>query len=99
MILPYSFKNSFSEFTEEYPHPFCAYEEMRTFRHDYKNILCTMEDYIDAGDIRSLKDFFHDEILPTSDALPGRDFVIGRLGAIHVRPIKSILHDRTRFNR
>lgn len=67
------------------------YEEMRTFRHDYKNILTTMQTYIDTRDFDNLDTYFHERILPTSDVLPGKDFIIGRLGLIHVLPIKSLL--------
>lgn len=67
------------------------YEEMRTFRHDYKNILLTMEDYIHSQNWEELNLFFHDKIVPTSNMLPGQDFVIGRLNLIHVPPVKSLL--------
>ncbi|CEN80563.1 ATP-binding protein [[Clostridium] sordellii] len=36
--------------------------EMRKFRHDYKNIILSMCGYIDAGDMEGLREFFYSNI-------------------------------------
>lgn len=81
-------QNIISEYVQQME---TLYEEMRTFRHDYKNILCTMEDYIASRDFDNLNTFFHEKILPTSALLPGQNLFIGRLSLICVPPIKGLL--------
>ena len=41
------------------------YQEMRKFRHDYKNILLTLEGYIRDQEWQGLADYFHQHIQPT----------------------------------
>lgn len=67
------------------------YQEMCTFRHDYKNILSTMGYYIEHKELEHLEEYFHQKILPTASSLPGQDFILGKLSQVQVAPIKSLL--------
>lgn len=67
------------------------YQEMCTFRHDYKNILSTMGYYIEHKELAHLEEYFHQKILPTASSLPGQDFILGKLSQVQVAPIKSLL--------
>lgn len=40
------------------------YSEMNTFRHDYINILASLNGYIEQGDQTLLQVYFEDTILP-----------------------------------
>lgn len=67
------------------------YQDMCSFRHDYKNILSTMEYYMEHKELDKLEEYFHQKILPTASSLPGQDFILGRLTQVQVVPIKSLL--------
>lgn len=68
------------------------YQDTRIFKHDYINILSTMQYYIDDDDIDNLKVFFRTKILPSSEALTNKESIIGRLSNIKVLELKSILY-------
>lgn len=70
------------------------YQEMRIFRHDYINILSTMNCYIENENILELKNYFHEHILPTSKILTDNDLLIGKLGNIKVIEIKGLLYSK-----
>lgn len=67
------------------------YQDMCSFRHNYKNILSTMEYYMEHKELDKLEEYFRQEILPTASSLPGQDFILGRLTQVQVTPIKSLL--------
>jgi two-component system sensor histidine kinase AgrC len=68
------------------------YQDTRIFKHDYINILSTMQYYIDDDDIDNLKTFFRTKILPSSEALTNKESIIGKLSNIKVLELKSILY-------
>lgn len=68
------------------------YDELRTFRHDYRNILATMQHYIEEENMASLKDYFEEKILPSSDALSSDGFLLGKLHLIEIPAVKSLLY-------
>lgn len=68
------------------------YQDTRIFKHDYINILSTMQYYIDDDDIDNLKVFFRSKILPSSEALTNKESIIGKLSNIKVLELKSILY-------
>ncbi len=68
------------------------YQDTRIFKHDYINILSTMQHYIDDDDIDNLKVFFRARILPSSEVLTNKDSIIGKLSNIKVLELKSILY-------
>lgn len=70
------------------------YDEIRTFRHDYRNILSTMQYYIDEGEMNSLKRYFEEKILPSGDALSSDGFLLGKLHLIKIPAIKSLLYTK-----
>ncbi len=68
------------------------YDELRAFRHDYKNILSTMQYYIDSNDIAALKQYLNDIILPYNNILSADGFTIGKLRFLQVPAIKSLIY-------
>ncbi len=70
----------------------CFYEEFRTFRHDYKNILSTLGYYIEEQNISQLQSYFQEKILPFGEALSSDKFAMGKLHQIEIPAIKSILY-------
>lgn len=70
------------------------YQEMRIFRHDYINILSTMNCYIENKNVEALKIYFQDKILPTSKMLTDNDILIGKLGNIKIVELKGLLYSK-----
>lgn len=70
------------------------YDEIRVFRHDYRNILATMQDYIDNGDIEDLQTYFHDKILSDTEVLSDDGFFLGKLHLIEDHAVKSLLYTK-----
>lgn len=70
------------------------YDEIRVFRHDYRNILATMQDYIDNGDIEELQKYYHDKILADTKILSDDGFFLGKLHLIEDPAVKSLLYTK-----
>lgn len=77
------------------------YEEIRSFRHDYRNILSTMQSYIEGEDIEELKQYFHKNILNNTAILSDEGFYLGKLHQLEDTAVKSLLYTKliAAFNR
>ena len=67
------------------------YNSLRSFKHDYVNILLSLAGYIEDGDMDRLKDFFESKIFPTKNLITGEDYKLNQLSNISVLEIKSLL--------
>ena len=67
------------------------YNSLRSFKHDYVNILLSLSGYIEDGDMDRLKDFFESKIFPTKNLITKGDYKLNQLGNIGVLEIKSLL--------
>ena len=67
------------------------YNSLRSFKHDYVNILLSLSGYIEDGDMDRLKDFFENKIFPTKNLITGEDYKLNQLSNIGVLEIKSLL--------
>lgn len=67
------------------------YNSLRSFKHDYVNILLSMSGYIENGDLDRLKEFFGTRIFPTKNLIDQGDYKLNQLGNIGVLEIKSLL--------
>ncbi len=67
------------------------YTDMRSFKHDYMNMLSSMYGFIDQGDMADLKVYFEKEIWPISQDFAKRDASLGYLSRIHIQSVKSLL--------
>ena len=67
------------------------YNSLRSFKHDYMNILLSMSGYIENGDLDGLKQFFETRIFPTKNLIDQGDYKLNQLGNIGVLEIKSLL--------
>lgn len=77
------------DFLEEYTRDLEErYEEIRGFRHDYQNILLSVESFIRTNDMDSLKKYFYKELrMPMYVS----NEVIDGLSRISDRPLKSLI--------
>lgn len=55
--------NRLQEYTNQIEN---MYSSLRSFKHDYSNIMLSMSGYIEANDMDGLKEYFDKEILPLS---------------------------------
>ncbi len=67
------------------------YNGLRSFKHDYVNILLSLSGYIEAGDMDRLKYFFESKIFPTKNLITKGDYKLNQLSNIGVLEIKSLL--------
>ena len=67
------------------------YNGLRSFKHDYVNILLSMSGYIENCDMEELKKYFENEIFPTKNLIDQGDYKLNQLSNIGVLEIKSLL--------
>lgn len=67
------------------------YNSLRSFKHDYINILLSISGYIENGNIDELKEFFESKIFPTKNLIDQGDYKLNQLSNINVMEIKSLL--------
>lgn len=67
------------------------FKEVSKFRHDYKNILTSMENFIVEGDMEGLNNYYYSILKTSSQIIERNDYRLGKLGNIQVRELKSIL--------
>lgn len=70
------------------------YEDIRSFRHDYRNILATMQQYIDNGNIEELQEYYYKTILNSAPVLSDDGFYLGRLHQLQDNAVKSLLYTK-----
>ena len=67
------------------------YNSLRSFKHDYVNILLSLSGYIENGDLQELKIFYENKIFPTKNLIDQGDYKLNQLSNIGVLEIKSLL--------
>lgn len=67
------------------------YNSLRSFKHDYMNILLSLSGYIENGDMGELKGYFESKIFPTKNLIDQSDYKLNQLSNIGVLEIKSLL--------
>lgn len=70
------------------------YTEMRRFRHDYKNILFSLESYIESKDLDGLSDYYYANIKQVSATMLENDFMLAKLSSINIKSIKALLANK-----
>lgn len=67
------------------------YSTVRSFKHDYVNIMTSMSGYLEEHDLDGLSHYFYQEILPLSNQITMNDFRLNQLINIKLLEIKSIV--------
>lgn len=70
------------------------YGELRKFRHDYQNILLSLDEYIKTDDMKGLKAYYDSAIQPTSLKLSSEKYLLEDLSRIKNKEIKSIFFNK-----
>ena len=71
-----------------------TYNNLRSFKHDYINILSSLAFYIDDKRYDELSDFFHEKIMPLTDELNQKNASLANLSRVKNLEIKSILYTK-----
>jgi len=64
---------------------------IRKFKHDYQNILLSLDGFFESDDFSGAKEYYYSRIKPTSEVITKGIFTLDRLSKIKVKEIKSIL--------
>ena len=67
------------------------YDELRSFKHDYVNVLLTLSSFIDNDDLDGLNAYFKSTVLPTSEKLNHSKYYLHKLSKIKEPAIKGML--------
>ncbi len=70
------------------------YQSIRGFKHDYLNILTTMDLYMKEKDWDALVRYYEQEILPTSHSIQDSSLALGQLSNLQIPELKSILYNK-----
>lgn len=70
------------------------YQSIRGFKHDYLNILTTMDLYMKEKDWDALVRYYEQEILPTSSSIQDSSLALGQLSNLQIPELKSILYNK-----
>lgn len=70
------------------------YTEMRSFRHDYINILSSIIGYIENKDMDGLEVYFNNKIIPLGKGIESNNFKIGNLKNVKILELKGILSSK-----
>lgn len=70
------------------------YNELRTFRHNYQNVLLSLDEYLKTDDIEGLKEYYNKSIKPISTRLNQKRYNLEDLSRINNKEIKSILFNK-----
>ncbi|SDZ68257.1 two-component system, AgrA family, sensor histidine kinase AgrC [Evansella caseinilytica] len=66
-------------------------KDMQSFRHDYQNILLTMQGYITQNDMEGLKTYFNDHIVKVEERVLQNNYVLNQLENIKLVELKGLL--------
>lgn len=70
------------------------YDDIKGFRHDYINILLSLEHSIETEDIESIKSIFHKTIKPTKLQMTTNDYSFIKLKNLKVSEVKSVISSK-----
>ncbi|MDE6388527.1 MAG: GHKL domain-containing protein [Lachnospiraceae bacterium] len=71
-----------------------VYNNLRSFRHDYINIMASLAAYIDEKKYEELGTFFYEHILPMQKNLTQKNDALNNLLHVHALEVKSILYTK-----
>ncbi|CAM2803317.1 histidine kinase [Streptococcus acidominimus] len=64
------------------------YQNMRSFKHDYDNILISLKDSIDSGDIEAIEEIYTEVLANASQKMSRDDYLFGQLTHLKNNAIK-----------
>ena len=71
-----------------------VYNNLRSFRHDYINIMASLAAYMDEKKYDELETFFYEHILPMQKNLTQKNEALNKLLHVNILELKSILYTK-----
>ena len=72
---------------------------VRNFEHDYRNILSSLDSFIEEDDFAGLKQYYKSKIKVVSETITHNHFALEALNKIKIREIKGVLSSKLMFAR
>ena len=73
------------------------YNELRRFRHDYQNMLISIDEYLKTDDLKGLREYYQKNLAPVSHRVLKEKYNLEDLSRVKVKPIKSILFSKLSY--
>ena len=70
------------------------YNELRRFRHDYQNMMLSINEYLKTHDLDGLQQYYSKNIEPVTKRVSNEQYNLGDLSQIKMKSIKSILFSK-----
>lgn len=70
------------------------YEELRRFRHEYQNVLLSLNEYIVTDDFTGLKHYYSQTLKLTGKRVTQEKYALEDLSRVQDKPLKSILFNK-----
>lgn len=70
------------------------YTNLRTFKHDYVNILTSLSGYLDTKDYGGLEKYFTENILPTNQTINRENYRLNQLSNIREQGLKGLISSK-----
>lgn len=67
------------------------YSSLRSFKHDYSNIMLSMSGYIESGDMDGLRAYFNNKIIPANKTLSKNTAHLNYLMNLKITELKSVI--------
>lgn len=67
------------------------YSSIRSFKHDYANIMLSLSGYIEQNDMIGLSHYYYNHIFPLSNEVLGNNYRLNQLINIKIMEIKSLV--------
>lgn len=73
------------------------YNELRSFRHDYQNMMLTISEYLKTDDLSGLREYYQQNIAPVTKRVSDEQYRLEDLSRVKVKSIKSILFSKLSY--
>ncbi|MDQ4480756.1 GHKL domain-containing protein [Bacillus sp. HNR-4] len=67
------------------------HDELASFRHDYMNVLLSLEEGIRTKNVKEIEQVYYDVIAPTLKTINDHELDIAKLSRIHIPEVRSVL--------
>lgn len=67
------------------------HDELASFRHDYINVLFTLDEGVRTRDIKQIEEIYYKVITPTSKLINNRELDLVKLSQVNILEVKSLL--------
>lgn len=73
------------------------YNELRRFRHDYQNMMLSLNEYLKTDDLDGLRTYYQQNIAPITARVSKEKYRLEDLSRVRVKSVKSILFSKLSY--